>query len=145
MELKPHLVPQLRWNSKTQIMMKLNSYIDETQELKLLWSSNTIFFLWNSKTQIFMKLKNSKCDKTQKLKLWQNWNCDKTQKFERWQNQKTLDDVILKRRRTSETQDQVHPSLRLNTPIRACKERCTTGCFFFWTPLNLTLPGLVRV
>ena len=53
---------KLWWNSKTQIVMKLqNSNCDETQKLKL-W--------WNSKTQIVMKLKNSKCDKTQKLKLW---------------------------------------------------------------------------
>ena len=34
------------------------------------------------------KLKNSNCDKTQKLKLWQlkNSNCDKTQNVKLWQN-----------------------------------------------------------
>ena len=35
----------------------------------------------NSNTQIVTKLKNSKSDKTQKLKWWQNSNCDKTQKL----------------------------------------------------------------
>ena len=57
--------------------------------------------LQNYKTQKVTKLKNSICDKTQKLKLWQNSKtqifttknlnysiCDKTQKPELWQNYK---------------------------------------------------------
>ena len=48
----------------------------------------------NWKTEIALKLKNSICDKTQKIKLWQNWkpqitttlkkniSCDNTWKFE---------------------------------------------------------------
>ena len=38
---------------------------------------------------------------------------------------KTLDEVLLKRGRTSPTQLQVHLSSCLSTPIRACEERCT--------------------
>ena len=56
--------PNFRWNSKTQIVMKLkNSNGNETQWLKL-WG--------NSKTQTVMNIKNSICDETQKLNLL--WN-----------------------------------------------------------------------
>ena len=66
------------------------------------------FFFWqnlktqivrgkNLKTQNVTKLKNSNCDTTQKLKLWQNsktetetkhknFKCDKIQKLKLWQN-----------------------------------------------------------
>ena len=37
-----------------------------------------------------MKLQNSKCDKTQQLKLWSNSNCDETQKLILWWNWKHL-------------------------------------------------------
>ena len=67
---------KFRWNSKTQIVMKLN--------LKC-WQ--------NSKIQSVTKFKNSNCDKTWKLKFWKtqivnklklweknhNLKCDKTQ------------------------------------------------------------------
>ena len=36
---------------------------------------------------------------------------------------KTLDEVLLKRGRTSPTQLQVHLSSRSSSPIRACEER----------------------
>ena len=49
--------------------------------------------MWqNSKTQIVTILKNSYCDKTQKLRLWQNFknsNYDKTHKLKLWQSSKT--------------------------------------------------------
>ena len=66
---------------------------------KKLWqnSKTQIVKKKNLKTQIVTKIKNSNCDKTQKLKLWQNsktqiatklenLNCDKTKKSELWQN-----------------------------------------------------------
>ena len=57
------------------------------------------------KTQIY-KIEKLKCDKTQKLKMWQNsktWNvtklknskCDKTQKLKMWQNSQTQNETKL--------------------------------------------------
>ena len=62
---------------------------DKTQKLKL-WKKNL-------KTETVTKLKNSNCDKTHKLKLWQNsktetetkhknFKCDKIQKLQLLQN-----------------------------------------------------------
>ena len=54
----------------------------------------------------------------------------------------TLDEVLLKRGRTSPTQLQVHLSSCLSTPIRACEERCTqtwTRVYLSWSCTRCTL------
>jgi len=54
----------------------------------------------------------------------------------------TLDEVLLKRGRTSPTQLQVHLSSCLSTPIRACEERCTqtwTQVYLSWNCTRCTL------
>ena len=93
---------------KNHIVMKLNSYCDETKK-----NSNcdkTIIVKKKTKTQNVTRLKlghkswtqikykktkkNSNCDKTQKLKFCRNSNCDEiknsnwdeTQKLKLWQN-----------------------------------------------------------
>ena len=55
---------------------------------------------------------------------------------------RTIDEVLLKRGRTSPTQLQVHLSSCLSTPIRACEERCTqtwTRVYLSWNCTRCTL------
>ena len=89
-----NLFPQ-KYFSKS-VRKKLNC--EETQKLKLWWSSTT---------PIVMKIINSNCDKTRKLKLgfkkFLNLNFDKIQKLKLWLNSKTQTVMKLKNSNCDET------------------------------------------
>ena len=78
-------VLRINWIPKLGLPTQINRTFlaAQSSSMQLMW--------WNSKTHIVKKksLKNSNCDKTQNLKLWQKSNCHKTQvvtKLKLWPN-----------------------------------------------------------